>query len=225
MVDGVIGAASRSFNSKQQMQLLDQCKTVVECQLQLLYACKDAGGNGRATEYHANIDEASAALREALNDLLHSSQAAASEAGVVSQIIDSLSRSIAHVDEPLSRDALAHGATYVDCQTRMVRSCKEIARIAQEMLSKSYADASALGPLALDLSRHYAQLADDCRLICTTTNDVHVSARIRTAVQELGTACIEDVKRGGAVRAQPDDQYAKQDLSHSTKIVQEKVRK
>ena len=40
LADGCQGAASRTFNSKQQMQLLDQCKTVCECQLQLLYACK-----------------------------------------------------------------------------------------------------------------------------------------------------------------------------------------
>ena len=43
------------------------------------------------------------------------------------------------------------------------------------------------------------------------------------SLQELGTACIEDVKRAGLVRASPDDQYAKRDLSDSTKIVGERV--
>jgi talin len=133
------------------MSLLDQCKTVAECQLQLLYACKDAGGNSKALEYHKNIDEASIALREAMTEMLHSAQAAASEAGVVGQIIESLSRAIARVDEPVPASSVTN-VTYVDCQTRMMRSCREINRIAQEMVTKSYADASTLGPLALEVT-------------------------------------------------------------------------
>jgi len=45
----------------------------------------------------------------------------------------------------------------------------------------------------LQLSRHYAQLSDDCRHICMATNDAAVAQRIRSAVQELGKACIDQV--------------------------------
>ena len=40
-----IGAASKTQNSQRQMALLDQCKTVAESALQLLYAAKEGGGN------------------------------------------------------------------------------------------------------------------------------------------------------------------------------------
>lgn len=50
-----------------------------------------------------------------------------------------------------------------------------------------------------------------------------VAQRIRSAVQELGTACIELVKNAGACRANPDDQFAKRDLGDSARIVAEKV--
>jgi len=40
-----VGWASRTVNSKLQMALLDQSKTVVESMQNLLIAAKDAGGN------------------------------------------------------------------------------------------------------------------------------------------------------------------------------------
>ena len=40
-----IGSASRMMNSKQQMNILDQTKTVAESALQFMYACKEGGGN------------------------------------------------------------------------------------------------------------------------------------------------------------------------------------
>ena len=45
MVTSATGSASHLHNSKQQMMILDQTKTVTECALQLVYAAKEAGGN------------------------------------------------------------------------------------------------------------------------------------------------------------------------------------
>lgn len=45
LTSGAIGAASNMVHSKQQMLLLDQTKTVIECAQQLLYATKECGGN------------------------------------------------------------------------------------------------------------------------------------------------------------------------------------
>lgn len=45
MVTAATGSASHLLNSKQQMMMLDQSKTVTECALQLVYAAKEAGGN------------------------------------------------------------------------------------------------------------------------------------------------------------------------------------
>lgn len=45
LIQSAIGSASKTVNSKQQMALLDQTKTVAECALQLIYASKEAGGN------------------------------------------------------------------------------------------------------------------------------------------------------------------------------------
>jgi len=42
---GTVGWASRTVNSKLQMTLLDQSKTVIESMQNLLVAAKDAGGN------------------------------------------------------------------------------------------------------------------------------------------------------------------------------------
>ncbi|XP_003372683.1 putative I/LWEQ domain protein, partial [Trichinella spiralis] len=50
LTNACIGAASLSINSRRQIALLDQCKTVLECQLQLLYSTKDAAGNPKTDE-------------------------------------------------------------------------------------------------------------------------------------------------------------------------------
>lgn len=50
LVTGTIGAASNMVHSKQQMVLLDQTKTVVECALQLLYVTKECGGNPKVIQ-------------------------------------------------------------------------------------------------------------------------------------------------------------------------------
>jgi len=44
-----VGWASRTVNSKLQMALLDQSKTVIESMQNLLVAAKDAGGNRKVT--------------------------------------------------------------------------------------------------------------------------------------------------------------------------------
>ena len=45
MVHGAIGTASKTMNSKKQMAILDQTKTVTESALQFMYAVKEGGGN------------------------------------------------------------------------------------------------------------------------------------------------------------------------------------
>ncbi len=140
----------------------------------------------------------------------------------MSSIVESISRAIALTDESRLVEAETAGS-FVDYQTRMVRACKEIARLAQEMVSKSYSDVSALGPLALELSRNYGQLAEDSRGAAATAAGADVAQRLRSAVQELGKACIELVKRAGTCRAQPNDNFAKRTLADAAVGVSEKV--
>jgi len=47
-----VGWASRTVNSKLQMALLDQSKTVVESMQNLLFAAKDAGGDRKVIISH-----------------------------------------------------------------------------------------------------------------------------------------------------------------------------
>ena len=45
LTESAIGTASKTMNSKQQMNLLDLTKTVAESALQFMYAAKEGGGN------------------------------------------------------------------------------------------------------------------------------------------------------------------------------------
>lgn len=78
---------------------------------------------------------------------------------------------IFQTDEALSIE----GGSYVDYQTRMIHCCKEISRISQEMVGLSYTNVEELGPLALELSRNYSQLADDTRGAVATVSGPDVN--------------------------------------------------
>ena len=105
----------------------------------------------------------------------------------------------------------------------MVSSAKEIARLSQEMVSKSTMDPNQLPALSSDISHHYIQLANDARGAVTTTMSQDIGIRIRCGVQELGRAVIDLVRCGGAVQFSPNDAFAVRDLSDSNRIISEKV--
>lgn len=49
LVLNAVGSASNTLNSKQQVAILDQTKTVAECAQQLVYAAKEGAGNPKVS--------------------------------------------------------------------------------------------------------------------------------------------------------------------------------
>lgn len=221
LVQSAIGSASKTVNSKQQMALLDQTKTVAECALQLIYASKEAGGNPKATHIHCEIDESADGMKDALQDLLHTLEAAATEAGVVTGLVDSINKSIIKIDEHHITNVPE--SSFVDYQTRMVTNSKEIARLAQEMIVKSSTDASQLGPLAAKIAHQFSNVASDTRGAVASTSNLDVANRIKTSVQDLGTACIDLTRAAGSCQGNPTDTYSLRDVSDNARTVTEKV--
>ncbi|XP_065576606.1 talin-1-like isoform X2 [Artemia franciscana] len=220
LVNNCIGSASYLLNTKQQTVLLDQTKTVAECAIQLVLCAKDSGGNPKAVQLHGDVDESADQMKDALNDLTKTIENVATQAGVVSGLIDTITSAIAKAESADLPDA---SMSYVDYQTRMVSTVKEIARIAQEISTKNGENASSLGPLCSNLSRHYVQLAVDCRGACSSSSTPDVIPILRSAVQELGRASISAIKSASSVQALPNDTFAQKDLAESAKNVGDKV--
>ncbi|GFR75669.1 kynurenine/alpha-aminoadipate aminotransferase mitochondrial, partial [Elysia marginata] len=107
-----VGSASRTSSSKQQTNILDLTKTVTESALQFMYACKEGGGNPKATHTHQSIDTAADDMKDVLQDLLGTIEEAASQTGAVNSMIDTITKSIAKIStvssyfEPLARSAV-----------------------------------------------------------------------------------------------------------------------
>ncbi|KAK8772242.1 hypothetical protein V5799_024516 [Amblyomma americanum] len=235
LVQNAIAGASHTLHSKQQMALLDQTKTVAEGMLQLVYAAKQAAGNPKAVHAHGDVDEAADNARDALQELLRTLESAATEAGVVTGLVESVSKAMYRLEE---RSVITIGGlrtsgsyglevqpelSYVDYQTRMVRSAKEVARVAQDMVAHAGHDPSRLTPLAADLSHHYASLAGDARGAMAASTSVEVPGRIRAGVQDLGKACISLTKSAGACQSCPGDIYTQRELAENARFVSEKV--
>lgn len=220
LVSTAVGSASNTLNSKQQVALLDQTKTVAECAQQLVHAAKEGAGNPKSTHVHADIDEAADAMTDALQDVLQTLENVATEAGVVTGLVETIHKSIVKVDE---RFVSTMDDSFVDYQTRMVNAAKEIARTAQDMVAKSSTSPGELGALAANLSHSYAQLAEDSRGAVAATPNIDVAGRIRSSVQDLGTSCVELVKFAGSCQANPGDTFTQRDLSDSARTVSERV--
>uniref|UniRef100_A0A8D2JI48 Talin 1 n=1 Tax=Varanus komodoensis TaxID=61221 RepID=A0A8D2JI48_VARKO len=134
LVLAAVGAASKMLNHQQQMNLLDQTKTLAESALQMLYTAKEAGGNPkprRVGRTQDALEEAVQMMKEAVEDLTATLNEAASAAGVVGGMVDSITQAINQLDEgPVGEPE----GTFVDYQTTMVKTAKAIAVTVQEMI-------------------------------------------------------------------------------------------
>ncbi|NXN99640.1 TLN1 protein, partial [Rhinopomastus cyanomelas] len=221
LIMAAIGAASKTPNHQQQMNLLDQTKTLAESALQMLYTAKEAGGNPKqAAHTQEALEEAVQMMKEAVEDLTTTLNEAASAAGVVGGMVDSITQAINQLDEgPMGEPE----GTFVDYQTTMVKTAKAIAVTVQEMVTKSTTNPDELGTLANQLTNDYGQLAQEAKLAALTAENEEIGSHIKHRVQELGHGCAALVTKAGALQCSPSDAYTKKELIESARKVSEKV--
>uniref|UniRef100_A0A9L0SC76 Talin 1 n=1 Tax=Equus caballus TaxID=9796 RepID=A0A9L0SC76_HORSE len=216
-----VGAASKTLSHPQQMALLDQTKTLAESALQLLYTAKEAGGNPKqAAHTQEALEEAVQMMTEAVEDLTTTLNEAASAAGVVGGMVDSITQAINQLDEgPMGEPE----SSFVDYQTTMVRTAKAIAVTVQEMVTKSNTSPEELGPLANQLTSDYGRLASQAKPAAVAAENEEIGAHIKHRVQELGHGCAALVTKAGALQCSPSDTYTKKELIECARRVSEKV--
>ncbi|XP_036258980.1 talin-1 [Molothrus ater] len=221
LIMAAVGAASKTSNHQQQMNLLDQTKTLAESALQMLYTAKEAGGNPKqAAHTQEALEEAVQMMKEAVDDLTTTLNEAASAAGVVGGMVDSITQAINQLDEgPMGEPE----GTFVDYQTTMVKTAKAIAVTVQEMVTKSTTNPDELGILANQLTHDYGQLAQEAKPAALTAENEEIGSHIKRRVQELGDGCAALVTKAGALQCSPSDAYTKKELIESARKVSEKV--
>ncbi|TRY84654.1 hypothetical protein DNTS_021001 [Danionella cerebrum] len=215
-----VGLASKHVDQQQQMNILDQTKTLFESALQMLYAAKEGGGNPKATHTHDAVAEAAQLMREAVDDIMVTLNEAASEGGMVGGMVESIAEAMGRMDEGTPPEP---DGTFVDYQTTMVKFSKAIAITAQEMMTKSVTCPEELGGLASQVTLDYTQLAQQGRLAAATAELEEVGTQIKTRVQELGHGCIYLVQKAGALQMSPTDTFTKKELTECARAVSEKV--
>ncbi|KAK7891552.1 hypothetical protein WMY93_023515 [Mugilogobius chulae] len=215
-----VGLASKLHDHQQQMNILDQTKTLSESALQMLYAAKEGGGNPKACHTHDAISEAAQLMKEAVDDIMVTLNEAASEVGMVGGMVEAIAESMGRLDEGTPPEA---EGSFVDYQTTMVKFSKAIAITAQEMMTKSVTCPEELGGLASQVTVDYGQLALQSRLAAATAEIEEVGLQIRSRVQELGHGCIYLVQKAGALQLSPTDTFSKRELIECARAVTEKV--
>lgn len=102
LVQDAIGSASRTDSSRDQMEILNQLKTVLEASIQFLDVCKACGGNPRTRNLHNDLNEAADGLMEALRELTQTLERIQSESGFVRTMINNINTAISNVRWTLS---------------------------------------------------------------------------------------------------------------------------
>jgi talin len=111
LTQSCIQSALLSFDSRTQASLFEQCKTVLESSIQLMFATKDSGGNPKAIELHSIVEESADQQKSAILDLQRLIQQLDTENGLMNGLIDGISRSIVIADQTqqvVSVDTLAN---------------------------------------------------------------------------------------------------------------------
>jgi talin len=212
LVQSSIQAASLTDDQRIQQNLFDQCKTVVEAELQMFEATQDSRGNPKATSMHEIVVKSGEQLHEALSDLLQNVSAHETDAGRIHGMVETISRSIALADQTAQQT----GENFADTQTRMTNALEEILRIATDMPN---AEPEHLGQNSLRLSEAYKLVAEASQIATALLKSPNVAQRLRSAVQKLGGCCMDLVKTAGQRRAHPSDAQVYQSLTISSQRV------
>ncbi|KAJ8392765.1 hypothetical protein AAFF_G00072490 [Aldrovandia affinis] len=220
LIMAAIGTASKILNSQQQMNVLDQTKTLAESGLQMLYTAKEAGGNPKAAHTQEALEESVQMMKEAVDDLAATLADAASAAGAVGGMVDSITQAINKMEESPAGEP---DGTFVDYQTTMVKTAKAIAVTVQEMVTKSNTNPDELGGLANQLTGDFGELALEAQYAAITAENDEIGSHIKKQVQELGFSCTVLVTKGGALQCSPNDTFTKKELIDSARKVSEKV--
>lgn len=219
---GTIGASSHVIHSNQQMELIDQGKSVIESATNLIHSAKKCAGITKDANVNQELDENIRFTREATQDLITTIDKLSTESGVVTGLMEQISRSMHRItDKRQSFLGINMSDTYVDYQARMVQSAKEIARLANEINAKSAVDPIKLPQLSVDMTQHYTHLAQDAMGASSTTTSIEVSSRIKNTIQDLGNSISNLIQL--TVGSRPDDNSRLSDISHGTRDVSEKV--
>lgn len=222
LTTAAIGACSHVVHSSQQMILIDQTKSVVESARELVQVAKEAGGNPRATHLHPRLDDGVENIREAVLELNATVEKLSTESGVVTGLIEQISRSISRItDKRQSLLGVSMNESFVDYQTRMVQNAKAIATLANEMNAKAALDPSNLAQISVDMTHHYTQLATDSIGALYTVTSPDSSIRIRTSVLDLGRSVGALIKEGAGCRV--DDVQSQAEISRNARDVTDKV--
>ncbi|CAD5207938.1 unnamed protein product [Bursaphelenchus xylophilus] len=216
LVQSAVQAASLSYDSDAQNKFFEQCKTVVEAELKLMIAAKDAGGNPKAEQLHSVVDEWANQLRRALSDLERSVNLLDSQAGVIHGIVETITRSIAITDQSKAVDP---SDSFPNVQARMVEGLEKIRKIAEDMPVRDVED---LGKDSLTLAELYRTLAEDGRVATSLLTNSDLSYKLKVSVQRLGTTSIELVRVAGQRRSHPYDERIRHDLQRSSEVVVER---
>nr|XP_023649582.1 talin-1-like [Paramormyrops kingsleyae] len=220
LVMSSVGMASKILNSQQQMNVLDQTKTLTESALQMLYTAKEAGGNPKAAHTQEALDESVQMMKEAVDDLAATLGEAASAAGAVGGMVDSITKAMNKMEDGPADEP--EGA-FVDYQTTMVKTAKAIAVTVQEMVTKSNNNPNELGGLANQLTNEFGELASEAKCAAITAESDEIGSNIKKQVQELGFGCTSLVTKAGALQCSPNDSFTKKELIESARKVSEKV--
>lgn len=142
-------------------------------------------GNQSASQHHRGLDDCVETVRDNLTEYLTTLEEAASAAGLVNAMLETMGRSMGRLDQQVPRTPGGQpavgsmgGHSYVDFQTNLVKLAKQVAATSQGMAGKASTNPTELGNLASVLTRDYSSVVEQSRGAAAMTANDEISHRI-----------------------------------------------
>ncbi|XP_014674038.1 PREDICTED: talin-2-like [Priapulus caudatus] len=209
-----IGCASKTMNTRRQMALLEQTKTVAECSLQLVHSVKEGG----ETSLRENILKTAKALVEDTKTLV---AGAASSQEQLAAAAQSAVRTITRLADVVKFGAASLGTDQSEAQVLLINAVKDVALALGDLISatKNASGKSVHDPAMANLKGSAKVMVTNVTSLLKTVKTVEDEAARGTRAVESAISAIDSEMKSFDSAEPPRRKATIEDLLQSTRPI------
>ena len=223
LMTSLLGTVSNLKNNEHQKNLIQSFLKMCRAGDGFMEASKQSLGNINAPKkIHDKVDNTANELTAELNKMLSSIEEIASDAVMMSRILESVSSAVICIDD-LDVSSENEAVTFVNCQSSIISLTKDVARLVQDFITEVNKEEGETMKAGTNLSEAYISLAKVSGTAIKLSSNPSCASRLRTSVQDLGQLIMNLIKQGNIVHSDLEDQSNQRQLSNCSKDINHKI--
>ncbi|CAF1156243.1 unnamed protein product [Adineta steineri] len=184
----IVDSISCMAHKHEKILLLEQIKSLIETNLQLILSTKESSGNIKNLQWHKVVDTNSDLAVKLIQKFIQIFQEQTSTNGQINNLCDNIRKLISTLDTT----TIKNQGHFIDYQTRMIEILRQIIKTIKDIN-----DSIDIRHLANQLTREYNELVNNTYGAVGTATSNDLSIRIKKVVQDLGFILIELIEKLG----------------------------